>query len=169
VKSPLIPRELIEPLQYFTANEVRGKYVSAMLVRFGYFLSQGVTLSLTGFDRTAAESSRIDSVAVVNALRNTLTADSIEELAAPINDLPQNISKSDIQTDLFSKNFASMAKLIRTELKHIEEGTYKFPYDLDPTDKYAREQWNPVSVISRLSEYVTDRRSVLVSQSTRMI
>lgn len=163
---PLPIKQILEPLQYAVSNGDRAKYISSMLLRFSYFLGQGVTLSLTGFDRAAQNSAPIDPSAVVSALRDALSAESIEDLATPAKeDLPQGVadqlSSSELQRNLFAKNFASITKLLKTELKHIEDGVYKYPYDLDPTDKYAFQQWNPLSVIRQLSGYVNDRRSVL--------
>lgn len=153
-------KPLIEPVQFMTANSIRAQYISAMLLRFSYFLGQGVTLSLTGFDKTAAEQKPIDTTAVINALRDALTTDSVDELGAPRKDLPEGASESEIQRDLFSRNFAAIATLIKKELGHIENGVYKFPYDLDPTDPYAANQWNPLSVASKANTYVNDRKLV---------
>lgn len=154
-------KPLIEPVQYIAANNVRAQYTSAMLLRFGYFLGQGVTLSLTGFDKTAAEQKPIDTTAVVNALRDALTTDSIEDLGAPKRDMDlASSTEAEIQRDLFSRNFAAIATLLKKELTHIENGVYKFPYDLDPTDPYASSQWNPLSVASKLNTYISDRKLV---------
>lgn len=155
-----IVNSLVEPVQFAAANNVRAQYISAMLLRFGFFLGQGVTLSLTGFDKSAAEQKPIDSVAVVNALRDALTADSIEELGAPTKKDIEGANESEIQRSLFSRNFASIAALLRKELDHIENGVYKFPYDLDPTDPYASSQWNPFRVASKFNAYVNDRKRV---------
>merc|ERR1711988_499648 len=92
--------------------------------------------------------------------RDALTTDSVDELGAPRKDLPEGASESEIQRDLFSRNFAAIATLIKKELGHIENGVYKFPYDLDPTDPYAANQWNPLSVASKFNTYVNDRKLV---------
>merc|ERR1711871_1383798 len=134
--------------------------MGAMLLRFGYFLGQGVTLSLTGFDKSAAEQKPIDTTAVINALRDALTTDSIEELGAPTQEDLEGAAESELQRSLFSRNFASIATLLKKELEHIEKGVYKFPYDLDPTDRYASSQWNPLRVASKFNTYVNDRKLV---------
>ena len=128
-----------------------------------------MTLSLTGFDKTAAEQKPIDTTAVINALRDALTTDSVDELGAPRKDLPEGASESEIQRDLFSRNFAAIATLIKKELGHIENGVYKFPYDLDPTDPYAANQWNPLSVASKANTYVNDRKLVFEDVMPRTV
>jgi len=155
-----IIKPLVEPVQFITANNVRAQYISAMLLRFGYFLGQGVTLSLTGFDKSAAEQKPIDTTAVINALRDALTTESIEELGAPTQEDLEGAAESELQRSLFSRNFASIATLLKKELEHIENGVYKFPYDLDPTDRYASSQWNPLRVASKFNTYVNDRKLV---------
>ena len=152
----------MEPIQFVSENDVRSKYISSMLVRFGFFLGQGVGLSLIGFDKTAKGSASIDTGAVINALRDALATESIEHLGAPRRGLEEGVaSEKEIQRDLFSRNFAAIATLLKKELKHIENGVYKYPYDLDPTGQFAARQWNPLSVASQLSNYVRDRRLVL--------
>ena len=119
-------------------------------------------LSLTGFDKTAQGSASINTMAVINALRDALMTESIEDLGAPRQGVEDGtISEAEIQRDLFSRNFAAIATLLKKELDHIENGVYKYPYDLNPTDQNAIRQWNPLSVASQVSNYIRDRRLVL--------
>ena len=153
--------KLFEPIQFLTEKDLRAKYVSSMLLRFSFFLGQGVGLSLTGFDKTNEKSAKIDTLAVINALRDALTAESIDDLSKPLIGSFDGMSESEIQRDLFSRNFAAIAGLLKKELDYIDNGVYKYPYDLDPTNQFASKQWNPINVVSQLSNYITDRRSVL--------
>lgn len=65
--------------------------------------------------------------------------------------------------ELFNQNFKSIIKLMREDLKNIEDGKYKLPYDLE--FGYA-PQWSPLPVARQLNNFIRERTSVM-ERSTR--
>ena len=58
-----------------------------------------------------------------------------------------------------SQHLAEIVNLFRVELEHLENGTYKFPYDLNPATAPA-EQWNPADVFAIAGDTLADQSSV---------
>jgi hypothetical protein len=48
---------------------------------------------------------------------------------------------------------------VQNELEHLETGTYKFPYDLNPSTAPA-EQWNPADIFRIASDTLNDQAAV---------
>ena len=135
-----------------------------MGARFSWFLNQGIALSLSGIDRSSkadevkmrGNSQGLSVASVFGALVDAIVAD--DDLSTTTTMPMQSPDMTDEQRELFGKNFASIIRLLRKDLKHIEDGVYKFPYDMRPT--YA-PQWGGPQVLSQLQAYVADRREVL--------
>jgi len=123
-----------------------------MLLRFAYFLGQGVTLSAIGFEKSA---NAIDIKAVTWALNDALRSSSID-----VPQLPESVPMNIDQRAAFRGHFSAIVNLLKTEMQHIEQGTYKFPYDLDLSTDFGN-QWNLMNVFSQFRNYVTDRRLVI--------
>ena len=62
-------------------------------------------------------------------------------------------------SQFLEQHIASIVDLFRVELAHLEEGTYKFPYDLNPATT-PREQWEPLAVLKLASDTLEDQASV---------
>lgn len=43
----------------------------------------------------------------------------------------------------------SLLALLEKDLKNIEDGYYKFPYDMDIRDPRCHQQWNPISMATK--------------------
>jgi len=102
----------------------------------------------------------LDVAAVVGAITDALNTDEPDKIQTVVPLVSEKAYlESDEQRALFAKNFASIIDLLRRDMKNIETGVYKFPYDLTPSLK--SPQWNPLTVATQVASYVTDRRAVL--------
>ena len=173
-----VAQELGRSLQYAAQEPLRAQYGTAMIARFSYFLAQGIGVALAGINQGTVADGRVDSdspaaqastrtldpVAVIGALTDAILADSDAQVDAAAAKL-ENISmqdkpflENDEQRALFNKNFQSIVKLIKTDLKNIEEGKYKLPYDME--FGYA-PQWTPAPVLRKLNIYVQERTKII--------
>jgi ubiquinone/menaquinone biosynthesis C-methylase UbiE len=164
-------------LQYTMSKPVRLQYATATAARFGYFLGQGVSLSLIGIDKNAKETqNNLDAASVIGALSDAILANNDDDAAAVAAASNKEIESSvaakvvldsDEQRALFDKNFQSIVNVLRADLANIEAGAYKFPYDLnlnlpaESNNLIRTRQWNPLAVLSQAASYVQDRRSVI--------
>ena len=122
-----------------------------------------------GIDKPVAENEEeitapLDPQAVLGALQDALLADLAKPDGAYADDLADTLENaSEHQRSLFAKNFGSILGLLRREMKNIEEGTYRLPYDLDPREAgiLNTRQWNPLNVAVQADRYVRDRTKVL--------
>ena len=174
-----VAEKVTDNVQFLTEDSMRVRYIMPMLVRVGFFLGQGVTLSAIGIDKPAVDadqttSTQLNPVSVIAALQDALLTDDVDLLAQPdaelADELANKVSDDELQRNLFAKNFASIIGLLRKELKNIENGDYKLPYDLDLRENsgiISRRQWNPVAVASQLIAYTRDRREVLDRRDRR--
>jgi ubiquinone/menaquinone biosynthesis C-methylase UbiE len=141
----------------------RIQYAGAMGARFSYFLLQGIGISLFGLDPAQKKSGvGIDPTAVTGALVDAILTDEIDPLNYEVK-LAESFEEKSIldgteQRALFNKNFQGIAMLLRNDLKNIEEGKYKMPYDLNV--QLAPKQWTPAPVIRQLASYLDDRKAV---------
>jgi hypothetical protein len=152
-----VAQELGRSLQYAVQEPLRAQYSTAMITRFSYFLAQGVGVALAGINQGTVDKGRtatntpaaqvssrtLDPGAVIGALSDAILADS---------------AANDEQRALFNKNFQSIVQLIKTDLKNIENGKYKLPYDME--FGYA-PQWSPLPVLNKLNIYVEERTQVI--------
>ena len=168
-----VSEKLSDNIQFLIEDSMRIRYIIPMIIRVSFFLGQGVTLSAIGIDKPAVDSeqttsTQLNPVSVIAALQDALLTDNVDLLAQPdaelADELANQVSDDELQRNLFAKNFASIIGLLRKELKNIENGDYKLPYDLDLRENsgiISRRQWNPVAVASQLISYTRDRREVL--------
>jgi ubiquinone/menaquinone biosynthesis C-methylase UbiE len=186
---PKIFEKLLEPVQYVAGDTLRVRYAVPQVARVAFFLAQGVTLSAIGITPKSNEKSNEGNEAedeqkrsglqpsvVIGALQDALLTEDVEEYAKPDSKLAEELSETIDNADavarsLFAKNFASIISLLRKDLKNIEDGEYKLPYDLEPQllpkptaglpKVLPLQQWNPLAVAKQLSVYVKDRKEVL--------
>ena len=158
---------LTQAATYLVEQPTRAQYATAMATRFAYFLSQSLVISqLPGLaarpapsPTPAPASATLDVAAVIAAMSDALLVDSPDDFAGTIPPVSEKAwLGSDDQRALFGKNFASIINVMRRDLKNIESGIYKMPYDLELS--YAA-QCNPLRVATQASAYVSDRRDVL--------
>jgi len=171
-----VAQEVGNALQYTVQQPLRARYAAAMTARFSYFLGQGIGVALSGINEgsakqdikedtptTQASTRTLDPVAIVGALTDAILSDTA----------PTDYSKSTLenvrmdekpiidgeeQRALFAKNFQAIVGVIKTDLKNIEDGKYKFPYDLELS--YS-PQWSPSPVLSQLNIYLNERVKVI--------
>lgn len=62
-------------------------------------------------------------------------------------------------SQFLEQHLACIVNLFRAELKHLEEGVYKFPYDLNPATA-PRQQWDPVAVARLARDTLSDQANV---------
>jgi len=160
--------------RFVVERPVRVQYSTAMAARVAFFLSQGLIITrLPGLASEPASSpspapkmAPLDFAAVIGAVSDALLTDSPDEIGFQIPGVSEKaFLESDEQRALFGKNFAAIIKLLRTDLENVENGSYKLPYDLTPS--MSSPQWNPLSVLTTVSNYVSDRREVLARSRRR--
>ena len=154
--------------QYVTEQPLRLQYSTTMAARVGYFLSQGLIISrLPGLAAEPAPSptpapamAPLDVAAVIGAVADAIVSDRPEDIDFVIPSVSEKAYLgSEEQRALFAKNFAAIIGLLRNDLRNIETGKYKMPFDLQPS--LQNPQFNPLSVASQAFNYATDRRNVL--------
>jgi hypothetical protein len=172
-----VAQELGRSLQYAVQEPLRAQYSTAMITRFSYFLAQGVGVALAGINQGTVDQGRttntpasqvssrtLDPGAVIGALADAILADSdaqADAAAAKLDNLSMKekpFLANDEQRALFNKNFQSIVQLIKTDMKNIENGKYKLPYDME--FGYA-PQWSPLPVLNKLNIYVEERTKVI--------
>ena len=175
--------------QYIVKQPVRIQYATAMSTRFAFFLLQNVGVSYLFSSKKVTdekeESKRtpIDPVLVIRAVVDAILSEGGEssvgmfadKISAEIN--PSSSSSSDPSTtertrlspdeqvEFFKKNFVSIIGVLKDDLNNIEQGIYKFPYDLDPTK--TPSQWSPISVLKQFTDYASDRQKVIERSDRR--
>ena len=177
--------------QYIVKQPVRIQYATAMSTRFAFFLLQNVGISYLFSSKKVTdeneESKRtpIDPVLVIRAVVDAILSEGGEKtilsyadkINAEISPSTSSSASSDPSTtertrlspeeqvEFFKKNFVSIINVLKNDLKNIEDGVYKFPYDLDPTQ--TPSQWSPVSVLRQFSDYASDRQKVIERSDRR--
>lgn len=62
-------------------------------------------------------------------------------------------------SQFLEQHLTCIVNLFRAELGHLEEGRYKFPYDLNPATG-PREQWDPSAVLQLARDALSDQADV---------
>ena len=156
---------------------VRTAYTSSAGLRFAFFLSQGVlssrntdgrdldvaaiaqTVARTVFDGSSSSSSSSSS-SVAPIVRKTMDGTDMTEAQA------QEV------TEFLEQHMSAIIDVFRKELEFVENGVYKFPYDMDPSTAPAA-QWNPLAVTAlaranqRDQKVVAERRKEKKGQELR--
>lgn len=158
-ETPTVFSRLTGAALYFLEQPTRSRYAAAMALRFGYFLSQGVAMGARS-SQGKNQGSGLDAEKVIGSLVTAITSDEIMTENSPIitNMASSKDKDFDVQ-NLFSKNFIAIISLLKRDLKNIEDGVYKFPYDLDP--RLAPSQYTPSSVLRQFEAYRNDRVDVV--------
>lgn len=157
---------LDEALPADTKKQVlRAQYTSAIGLRLAFFLSQGVLSS------RVSGSSNIDgaaaAAAIVKAVLEPEPRARIPDADSKIGNIARNAADGRALTDaeaaevsqFLEQHLTCIVNLFRDELAHLEDGVYKFPYDLNPATAPA-SQWNPVDVFSLSRDTLTDQSDV---------
>ena len=144
---------------------LRAQYTTAIGLRLAFFLTQGVLSS------RVSGRSNIDAAAAAAAVaKAVLDPRPIEKIADEDSNLGNIVNNAASGRELgeaeareisqfLEQHIASIVDLFRVELAHLEEGTYKFPYDLNPATT-PREQWEPLAVLKLASDTLEDQASV---------
>jgi len=69
-------------------------------------------------------------------------------------------------SQFLNQHLTCIVNLFRDELQHLENGVYKFPYDLNPATT-PKTQWNPLEVFSLSTETLTDQGFVRERRSAK--
>ena len=144
---------------------LRAQYTSAVGLRLAFFLSQGVLSSRVSGSSDIDEprrrrlSSRLCWTPSHARASRTRTATSGISCATPRTaDLCRTPRRRRCRSS--SKALSTcIVNLFRDELAHLEAGTYKFPYDLNPATAPA-SQWNPVDVFALSRDTLSDQSNV---------
>lgn len=189
-----LTRMLTSSASYLAQNPIRLRYAVAQASRVAYFLAQGVGLTYlippqsedSGNDdkkKTRAQPLQPDIIisAIVDALMDTRGEDKFSSSASTQSFIPTSSNNNrtssssnkpmvsertaEEQVTFFSQNFKGIIDVLRRDMKNVESGIYKLPYDLDPVQ--APQQWSPLSVARMFADYVTDRRDVQRRRDTR--
>jgi len=144
---------------------LRAQYTSAIGLRLAFFLSQGVLSS------RVSGGSNVDGVAAAAAIAKAVLDPSprarVADEDSNLGNIVSNAASGEALTDaeaaevnqFLSQHLAEIVNLFRVELEHLENGTYKFPYDLNPATAPA-EQWNPADVFAIARDTLADQSSV---------
>lgn len=140
------------------ANPMRLQYISAMSTRVTYFLLQSVGVSKMIVTNKSKQRD-IDPIILASALRDALlSVDKQDYIDITIPTSFATQLQNEGQIEVLSKNFKGIISVLQQDLRNIESGAYKYPYDLLPI----HTQWNPISVIANeLIPYVVDLRDVI--------
>ena len=170
------PAKALDTITKAVQKPQRLQYTASMMTRFTFFLLQGVTVSFLRSSAKVSEGTNqqaqktpIDPIKIVSALSSAILSDDDSDIYVKniTDDLNNQQVITDQQTEFFTTTFKEIIKLFKKDLKNIEDGVYKYPYDMNPTDPAAIAQWSPVNVIQQIREYYVDRQSVLDRQETK--
>ena len=118
---------------------LRAQYTSAIGLRLAFFLTQGVLSS------RVSGSSNIDGAAAASAIAKAVLDPNprakIPDAESNLGNIVRNAADGrELSEDeaaevsqFLSQHLTSIVNLFRQELEHLENGVYKFPYDLNPT------------------------------------
>jgi len=142
---------------FLSKSPVRLRYVLAMGTRFAYFLGQNVEMRRRDkvVDDTIQKSLKELFEVLLRKEDRSMTARST---------LNNTTEKDADDGNIISYSFQEIVSLLQEEILQIENGVYKFPYDLDPS--LAPDQWNPVRVAEMFSKYV-EERTLIQSRRSR--
>ena len=144
---------------------LRAQYTSAVGLRLAFFLSQGVLSSQvsgsSNIDGTAAAAAIVKAVLDPEPRARIPDADSnlgnIVRNAADGRELSE--AEANEVSQFLEQHLTCIVNLFRDELQHLENGVYKFPYDLNPATAPS-SQWNPVDVFNLSRDTLTDQSQV---------
>ena len=117
---------------------LRAQYTSAIGLRLAFFLTQGVLSS------RVSGSSNIDGAAAASAIAKAVLDPNprakIPDAESNLGNIVRNAADGrELSEDeaaevsqFLSQHLTSIVNLFRQELEHLENGVYKFPYDLNP-------------------------------------
>jgi len=144
---------------------LRTQYTSAVGLRLAFFLTQGVLSSRvsgrSNIDGAAA------ATAIAKAVLDPAPRAKIPDENSNLGNIVSNAADGRSLTDdeaaevsqFLEQHLTCIVNLFRTELEHLETGTYKFPYDLNPSTAPA-EQWNPADIFRIASDTLNDQAAV---------
>jgi len=144
---------------------LRAQYTSAVGLRLAFFLSQGVLSS------RVSGSSNIDGAAAAAAIVKAVldpeprarVPDAESNLGNIVRNAADGRSLSEAEaaevSQFLEQHLTCIVNLFRDELENLENGVYKFPYDLNPATAPA-SQWNPVDVFELSRDTLTDQSDV---------
>ena len=144
---------------------LRTQYTSAVGLRLAFFLTQGVLSSRvsgrSNIDGAAA------AAAIAKAVLDPAPRAKIPDEKSNLGNIVSNAADGRALTDdeaaevsqFLEQHLTCIVNLFRTELEHLENGTYKFPYDLNPATA-PTEQWNPAHVFAIASDTLSDQAKV---------
>ena len=144
---------------------LRTQYTSAVGLRLAFFLTQGVLSSRvsgrSNIDGAAA------AAAIAKAVLDPAPRAKIPDEKSNLGNIVSNAADGRALTDdeaaevsqFLEQHLTCIVNLFRTELEHLENSTYKFPYDLNPATA-PTEQWNPAQVLAIASDTLSDQAKV---------
>jgi len=168
--------ESLLPVEAKTAA-IRAAYTASIGVRFAFFLSTGVATSRATDGRDLDVGAIASAVARV-VLNSSTTAEGSSNAATGtiVRKTMDGGEMSDAQaqevSEFLEQHMGAIVDVFKRELEFVEAGTYKFPYDMDPSTAPA-SQWNPLAVaaLSRAHQrdqmVVSERRKEKKGQELR--
>jgi hypothetical protein len=144
---------------------LRAQYTSAVGLRLAFFLSQGVLSS------RVSGSSNIDgaaaAAAIVKAVLDPEPRARVPDAESNLGNIVRNaadgraLSEAEAAevSQFLEQHLTCIVNLFRDELEHLENGVYKFPYDLNPATAPS-SQWNPVDVLALSRDTLSDQSDV---------
>ena len=142
---------------------LRAAYTSSAGLRFAFFLSQGVANS------RGTDGRDIDVGAIAQAVARVVMSDDGNGNASAGSATPivrKTMDGSDMSEEqaqevsgFLEQHMGAILDVFKRECEFIENGTYKFPYDMDPSTAPAT-QWNPLAVSALANANARDQRVV---------
>eukprot|EP00227_Mantoniella_beaufortii_P011988 CAMPEP_0197585764 /NCGR_PEP_ID=MMETSP1326-20131121/7969_1 /TAXON_ID=1155430 /ORGANISM="Genus nov. species nov., Strain RCC2288" /LENGTH=444 /DNA_ID=CAMNT_0043150313 /DNA_START=48 /DNA_END=1378 /DNA_ORIENTATION=+ len=129
---------------------LRTRYTSAIGLRCAFYFSQGL--------RTYGSVSSIEPVAaaIVEAVWNRVPMAREPALGGEGGELSDGGKTANAEiSEFLQQHLACYVNLFRTELQHLEDGHYKFPYDLNPATTPSKQR-NPMQVAALAKDVCTD-------------
>lgn len=161
--SELLPSEA-------TRAATRAAYASSASLRFAFFLSQAVANS------RATDARDLDVGAIAQAVGRVVLGNDGEGAASMVTKTMDGEvmekARADSLNSFLEAHMGAILDVFRKEMEFVEQGTYKFPYDMDPSTAPAA-QWNPVAVSAlaranaRDQQTVAERRNAKKGQELR--
>ena len=136
----------------------RAAYASSASLRFAFFLSQVVSNS------RETDARDLDVAAIAQVVgRVVLGTDTADKPAAMVTKTMDGEEMANEQAEsvnaFLESNMGAILDVFKREMEFVEDGVYKFPYDMDPTTAPA-SQWNPVAVSALARANARDQREV---------
>eukprot|EP00596_Hydrurales_sp_CCMP1899_P005391 CAMPEP_0119042634 /NCGR_PEP_ID=MMETSP1177-20130426/16041_1 /TAXON_ID=2985 /ORGANISM="Ochromonas sp, Strain CCMP1899" /LENGTH=432 /DNA_ID=CAMNT_0007009563 /DNA_START=108 /DNA_END=1403 /DNA_ORIENTATION=- len=162
---PTVLSRITGASRFFLQDQTRSRYAAAMALRFSYFLGQGIFMS-TSSSQGKNTGAGLKGESVIGALVDAITSDEImTENSFMVSNKAVNTDAGFDAQDLFSKNFVAIINLLKKDLKNVENGVYKFPYDLDP--RQMPSQYGIRSVLGQFQAYRDNQVDVIERRSRK--